>query len=230
MNKRFFILFISALLASGFVRSQDTTKKITHEIGFNTVSLIKQVISNNPSETLGQLPYDIFYNVYFHNKFGIRFGMGIDNRHSKVEIEGQKEPRTTSGNILHLRGGVSNNFISNRRLTLNVFGDLLYSQDNSTTVNTHTVQNFGDPVEEIQTTTTDDAVGIGAQVGVGVKFSLLKNLALYAEVPLTFMSTKVESSVVIRQPFVPENNSKSQSTNTATSIFLPTTVYLVLMF
>jgi len=229
MNKYLYILSLT-FFTSGFSIAQDSTKNVSHEIGFNTVSLVKQLISNNPTETLNQLPYDIFYNIYFKQKIGIRLGMGITTSNSKVEIQGQADPRTTTGNNLHLRGGVSDNFLINRRLTLNAFADILYSKQNSTTINTHTVQNFGDPVEEIQTTTTDDASGIGAQVGVGVKYSVLKNLALYIEVPLTYMNTQQESTVIIRQPFVQENKSNSKSSSSVATVFLPTTIYLVLMF
>lgn len=48
------------LLTLFFVPAQDTTKIINQEIGFNTVSLVKQLISNAPSNTLATLPYDFF--------------------------------------------------------------------------------------------------------------------------------------------------------------------------
>jgi hypothetical protein len=224
------IFMIGASVFSLSVNAQDSTKAINHEIGFNTVSLIKQLVSNNPTSSLPQLPYSIFYNLYFKDRLGIRTGLGLNTRNETVEIEGQKDPRITKGMDLDLRLGVSNNFLKRNRLTLNAFADLLYSSSGAETVNTHTVQNFGDPVQEIHTTTSDSQSGMGAQVGVGVKYDIVRNLAIYLEVPLSYMSETLNTNVVIKEIGLPDNKSNTKFTNTRTTLFLPTTVYLVLRF
>jgi hypothetical protein len=221
---------IAFVLLSSFLKAQDSTKAINHEIGFNTVSLIKQVISNNPNNTLSQLPYDIFYNLYFKDKIGIRLGLGINNSNSQTKIDGQNEPRKTTRNSISGRIGLSYNFVKQNRVTLNAFADMIYENFELRTTNTETVQSFGDPVHNITTTTVDQTNGMGGQLGVGVKYNLYKHLSLYAEIPFTFLSSTVTSNVLIEEDGFPDDITNSKSTGTSVKIIVPATIYLVLRF
>ena len=226
-----FRLFVSLFILSTFtVSAQDTTKALHHEIGFNTVSLIKQLISNNPSNTLSQLPYDIFYNLYFNEKVGLRLGLGILNVNSSIEIEGQKEPRKNNQLGLNLRFGVSNNFVKQNRLTLNAFGDVLYGNFSLKTINTSTSQSFPNPVVSTKITSSEVVTGVGAQIGVGVKYTLYKNLSVYAEVPFGFMTETSTSKLTVEETGSPADNTTTKSNSSSLRITIPTTVYLVLRF
>ena len=227
-------LLSSFLFLSTFIVAQDSSrvnnqKVLTHEIGFNTVSLIKQLISNNPSSTLAQLPYDVFYNLYYKNKIGARVGLGINTSHSQSDIEGQQTPRTTNRNTINLRVGASYNFVRSRRLTLNCFADFVSENISLKTANTTTAQSFPDPIQNITVTTNDVTKGVGAQVGVGVKYNFTRHLSIYAEVPFTFISEKITSTVNVNDTGT-STQTITTTKNFNTQIILPTTVYLVLRF
>ncbi len=219
------LCFVVSLTAS----AQDSTAVWNHEIGFNTVSLIKQVISNNPSATLEQLPYDVFYNLYSKDKIGFRLGLGLVNRHESVDITGQMDPRTTDQLNLNIRAGVSYNFVKSGHITLNGFADFVTERFKRETANTFTSQSIQSPIENNKLVTTDRTTGYGAQVGVGVKYNIYKHLSIYAEVPMVFLSESVTSDVTLTNSSG-INNTYSSSDKSSTRIIIPTTIYLVLRF
>jgi hypothetical protein len=227
MRNIIFLFLIPALL-----KSQDTTSKkvISHEIGFNTVSLIKQVISNDPGNTLTQSPYDFVYNLMFHEKIGIRVGLGVNNSRVETDIEGQFEPRITNRTGLNGRIGGTYNILKQNRVTLNAFADFLYSNSSVETVNTTTMSVFPNPVLKITTTTEDKVSGMGGQVGVGVKYSFHKHLALYAEFPFSVVKENIKSEVIISEQGAPDDKSASTSSVSSMQFILPATIYLILNF
>ena len=223
-------LILIFLLLSGITKSQDSTKTINQEIGFNTVLLIKQLFSNNPSSTLSQLPYSVFYNIYFKDQIGIRVGLGLNNYKTKSSVEGQNTPRETTQKNTALRIGVSYNFVKYNRLTLNAFGDGIYQNNSFNTVDTQTLTNGPVNTTSITTLSSDKTTGIGAQVGVGIKYTIYKHLSAYIEVPITFVAQTTNSDVTTTRTNYPVVKNTTKSTYNSTSIFLPTTLYLVLRF
>lgn len=221
------ILFISV---SACLKAQDSLKLLNHEIGFNTVGLVKQMISNNPSSQLSQLPYLVFYNLYYEDLVGARVGLGVLNQKTESTSDNQSFPRTTTNNSLNLRLGASYNFVKYKRLTLNVFGDFLFEKFKSETVATLTLQTFPNPVQTITQSSSNLTNGVGAQVGVGVKFNIYKHLSLYAEVPFSYIIEDNKSSTSTSSPGSSTISNTNKQTNKLTSITLPTTVYLVLRF
>jgi hypothetical protein len=225
--KHLFILLFTTI--TFYTKAQDSVKVLQHEIGFNTVLLVKQMISNNPSSTLPQLPYAIFYNLYYKDLVGIRLGLGYQNSHQETEIEGQQTPRETNQSNLNLRAGASYNFVSTKRLTFNVFADYVMERVSLKTSNTSTMQSFPNPISNLTVENTETTYGKGGQVGVGVKYNLFKNLSIYAEVPFTFIARTAKSELSIEEDGITEITSSSGKSS-FTSITLPTTVYLVLRF
>ena len=213
------------------IKMQDTTKvkAITHELGFNTVALIKQMISNNPSSTLPQLPYALFYNLYYKNMIGLRLGVGISNSKITTSVVGQAQDKVTKINTNNIRAGISYNFIRTKRFTCNVFGDYVHAQNNTSTVNTSTVQTFPNPVSTIGVTSKDNTSGNGGELGFGLKYKILKHLSVYAEIPVVFLASKTVSQTVINDGGSVDITS-SKINNNSTQIILPTTLYLVLTF
>src|SRR5689334_3733147 len=72
--------------------AQDTTRRFSHEFGVNAGSLLQQI--KIFTVTPGGLPYDLFYNLYYKNKLGIRAGLGILTVENNTQVEGQNTPRT----------------------------------------------------------------------------------------------------------------------------------------
>jgi len=224
------IITISVLWLTCFcATAQDTTKMLNHEIGFNTVSLIKQLASNNPTSVLPQLPYTFFYNIYYKDKIGLRLGAGILTSKSEVEIEGQKDPRITDKHTFDYRVGVSYNFAQFKKITLNAFADYVGNNYKTETSNTSTTQTFPNPVQTLTTESLETTKGTGFQLGVGIKYSFHKNVALYAEIPYTFMSQKIASTLTVNDTGTIDT-SKTSSTVSGSQVFAPTTLYLVLRF
>jgi hypothetical protein len=211
------------------IKSQDSIKLVHHEIGFNTVSLVKQVISNNPTSALPQLPYDFFYNAYYKDKFGIRLGAGLSTSYTETEIQNQPYPRITNKFTINTRGGLSYNFIHNKRITLNVFADYVRSDTKDETIATTTVQTFPNPTQRITTETSDKSTAEGAQAGVGIKFNIYKHLSLYTEAPLSY-TTKVSKSTVNINDTGTNSWSVSTVRTSGLLFYIPTTIYLVLRF
>lgn len=224
-------IFISLFLFSITTYSQDSlkVKKFSHDIGFNTVLLVKQLISNNPTSTLAQLPYSLFYNLYYKDKIGFRVGLGLSTLHTETAIEGQVDKRLSTNMSTNFRLGVSYNIVKTKRLTCMGYADFITSSSNMTSTNTSTVQSFPNPVISIKTESIDKSSGVGAEVGVGLKFNILKHLSIYTEVPLVFNSNNVASQVTITQSGIADKT-KSTVYQNSFQIILPTTLYLVLTF
>ena len=222
---------IPALLFCVNIYSQDSTKAklLNHEIGFNTVSLIKQMVSNNPSSTLPQLPYSVFYNLYYKNTIGLRLGVGLASNKTETTIAGQVDNKVTQLNSRDIRVGISYNFVKSKRFTANVFGDYVNNRTKAYSVNTSTTQTFPNPISSLKVESTDLTNGNGAEVGVGLKYSILKHLCVYTEIPLVFLSRKLTSSTVVNDSGQIDITSSTVKNNNF-QIILPTTVYLVLTF
>jgi opacity protein-like surface antigen len=230
-----FKIILLSLFATLTANAQDSlvakkrTPFLNHEIGFNTIYLIKQVISNNPSATLPQLPYSLFYNIYYKNIVGVRLGVGATNTTTKTAISGQVDAKTNTNKSYDLRAGLSYNFIKQNRLTANVFADFIVNQTNVKNSNTTTAQVFPNPQTTLTVNSTDVTKGQGAQAGIGVKYKLLKNLSLYAEVPISYITTKTTAELSVDESGVTDKTTSTSSGNNL-QITLPTTVYLVLTF
>lgn len=215
-----------------FLNAQDTATfhPIKNELGVNTVLLIKQLVSNNPSQTLNMLPYQLIYTRYLNNKYGIRAGIGITQSNTKTRIEGNSNPRETSDITLDARLGGNRQLISHKKISATVFADAVSSY---ASLKTHTVSNFGG-----NHTVTDDlrysSLGFGGQAGFGVKFSFNRHIALYTEVPVQVLassSDETHNQVVVNSTIGTSTTTTISSSNSvSTQILLPTTVFLTIMF
>ncbi len=219
-----FFIFTSALAVA-----QDSSKVISQEFGINAVSFFKQFINNSAAATVPQLPYDFFYNIHYKKEIGLRLGGGIKVTNTETEISAQAAPRTTTRFQLNLRVGLSHDIAQYKRLTVNIFGDYIYAKNKNETSTTVTVQTFPDPIETINTKTSDVVRGEGAQAGLGIKLMLYKHLYLYAESPLTFLRERSTSEAVIKDTGT-TSESKTYIKTTTLQFYVPTTIYVLLRF
>lgn len=230
--KKTVLIFLT--LSSFIATAQDSIPKknpITHELGFNSILLIKQIVSNNPNTTLPQLPYQIIYTLNFRDKFGIRAGLGINQSKTETTILGDPIPRTTTALSSAYRLGISRDFLNFKNLSANVFVDGTIEQ---TELNTKTQTSSGGGFisnEDI----TSKTMAYGPEIGFGLKYSFNKHIALYTEVPLQFVLNS--SSETDTQSSTDNFSGNTQTTTTFTSskghsikIFLPTTLFLTVIF
>lgn len=227
---KFYRLLLFFTVLSGTLCAQDSTKKFNHEIGINAVLLIKQIISDNPNSTLNQLPYTLFYNLYYKDKGGIRLGFGGSSSKSKTDIDGQNLPRESFQGSFNARVGVSYNFVHYKRLTLNAFVDGIYSSSYVSSTNTQTLTTGTPTVITLTSETSDKTIGNGAQAGIGVKFDLYRHISLYTEIPLGMLSENTTSDVKTSRTGFPSQSTTSRSKSSSRFIIIPATVYLVLRF
>lgn len=208
-------------------------KRFTHDLGFNTILLIKQVFSNNPSAQLTQLPYQVGYTLGFGNDLGLRLGVGFNQSVTETDIQGLTEPRKTSVFSGSYRLGINKNFVDYKKIVCNAFFDFTIEHANT---NTETVSDISSPPGAFVQSQKFSAKSTspGAQVGIGVKYCFNKHIALGTEVPVAFKySMSEETDKTVTTQFGVETNSEeviSSSTTMTTKIILPTTLFLIIMF
>jgi hypothetical protein len=227
-------LIVLLLLVAGTLGAQtDSTSKITHEAGFNTVLLIRQVINNNPAAMLSQSPYLLMYNIGIYKICTGRVGLGVAQASDKTTITGQPKPRTTDQLSLSGRLGAGKDLFESRRVVANVFVDGVYGMFDSRTVTTSTFSSgFPSGTNTITTTTSLKSQTIGGQIGMGVKFQFTKHVSVYAECPLQFalIDTKELDESISTGGGILSQINHNDTKSTRTSIFLPTTLYLLIKF
>lgn len=230
MPKRKARLFALLFCVSVTLSAQDTTKVplLNHEIGINAETLLQQLrVFVTPAGI--QQPYVVFYNLYFKDMAGVRGGIGMSNIKSETDIDGQPKPRVNTQKEIHFRAGATYNFVRTKKFTFNVFADYLHSEASSETVNSFTVPSFPDVIS-VTSEITEKGTANGGQVGIGVKWNITKHLALYTEMPVSYVRSRFQSEDRIRQTGQPTFKESSESEATSTSIALPVTIYLVLRF
>lgn len=233
------LFFISLFVSCFFIKAQEardsSSNKIKHDLGFNTVLLIKQVISNSPTNLNVMQPYQVIYTAHI-SKIGVRAGLGIGQSKTETSITGQTTPRTTNFIDLAGRLGANYNFLTNKRITCNAFVDGVYQNSKLKTVNTNTFTTgggFGGTQVSTQVFTSENkSSAVGGQVGFGIRYSVAKHLALYAEVPLqvTTVSGSESSSTTLNGVLQGNSIVSSSTKGINTQVFLPTTLYLLITF
>ncbi len=158
MKKATAIFLLSAL--PHFCFSQDSTKIITHEAGLNIIGLIRQVSLFTPSDE--QLPYDLFYNVYF-KRIGIRTGFGIHSNQVETQIEGQELLRITLMQDHAVRLGLSYNIVKYKKVSINLLADYVWLRQSLESATTTTIQTFPNPITKRTVKSSDIREGKGAR-------------------------------------------------------------------
>ncbi len=216
------------LLTATVAFAQDSSKVLYHEVGFNSASLLQQlrVFTVAPQ----QQPYDIFYNIYYKDKFGIRLGLGIFSEETLTQIEGQRTPRSTNVKKQNFRIGGSYHVLKTKKFAINLFCDGFLSENTSISANTSTVQVFPNPIATRTVKSKDEMFGGGVQGGVGLRWAFYKHLALYTELPIVYgrYSHLIEDEIT--ESGEPDVKSRALTETSGTSIALPVTIYLVLRF
>jgi hypothetical protein len=218
------------IFSSSFLKAQDSIpeKRIRHELGFNSVLLIKQIFSNNPNATLPQLPYQVIYTLHFKNKLGVRAGLGITQTRTETAIEGLSSPRITKELISAYRLGINKDFLTYRHITANAFADVVTQQ---ASLSTETETNSGS--FSSRQTIDSKIFSVGPEIGFGIKYTFNKHIALYTEIPLQFLYTTSHETDVTTNDNSGSSFTETQISNSkgyATKIFLPTTLFLNILF
>jgi len=221
---------LALLCLTSFVRGQDSTSVLSHEIGFNTVRILSQIAQIN-TNNVNQLPYDVFYNLYYKDKVGLRLGAGILTSYTEDGINKQEFPVTTTSNHVNLRIGVSYNYASYKWVTLNGFVDYIYAGSKMESASSTTTQVFPDPIVTAYNKTSTTIRGAGFQIGTGVKFNINKRIALYAELPFVFIREKIKVDNIYKETGVEKDvTTRTDSRRFGSTFILPATIYFVLRF
>jgi hypothetical protein len=229
------VLAIICLLSFGFTRAQDSlVKKFKHEVGFNTVLLIKQLISNNANSatsTLPQLPYQLIYTMHYKDLYGFRLGVGFTSTESESIITGQPKPKVTTTSSGAYRAGLNYNFVRYGKITSNCFLDGIYERNSLKTITSTTVPAgpFGGTAENV-VETQEVTSGSGISIGLGLKYSFNKHISVYTEIPVQMKNLYTSAKESDTTAGI-ENFTTSTSANERTvRIILPTTIFLTISF
>jgi hypothetical protein len=203
-------------------------QQFRHEIGFNAMRLLDQLpLIEAPGD---QLPYDVFYNFWFSERFGMRLGAGILKENVQTAIPGQAEPRESDRTNMNVRLGLNHNFLRTGAMTINAFADAVWENVQNKTITTTTTQLFGDPIVTTTVKNEEESMGFGGQVGLGINFRIYRNLCLYTEVPLTFITSSSKTRDEVSDDAGYYDVNSNAHTDSHFRITLPATVYLVLRF
>jgi hypothetical protein len=246
MRNLFTAFFLSVAVADISAQAPDTTKvlskptetvgsnevhvpAINQEIGVNIVSLLSQ-LSVFTTTNVQQLPFDVFYNLYIKDKVGLRFGTGFSSSFTSDEPSDSivsNTVRTTNNNY---RFGISVNFMHYKHLTFNLFGDFFTEKHLTETISTTTTQTFPNPFIKRKITNTVSQTGNGLYMGIGVKYNIHRNLALYTEIPFIWEwgSSSVETFSQVTG--LDDDLKRSARSTFVRKNLLPVTIYLVLRF
>lgn len=219
------VLFLNVVLMNG----QDSTKTITHELGFNTMTVLRQVTVFDLTNT-NQLPWAVIYNGWYKNKYGVRAGAGIFNSYSESSTSTQTVPASTTQRQIDFRLGFNYNYCTTGRVTLNGYVDYTFSNFYYQTVSSLTVQSFPNPIVTRYSMNESKSLSNGLAIGMGVKVKLYKQLSLYAELPLMMTLTKSHSESLVSETGATDVKSFSDSKGWNSNILLPATVYLTFRF
>lgn len=233
MKRKLSILIL--IVSSAIVKAQDSiqTKKISHEIGFNSVLLIKQLISNNPSATLEQLPYQVIYSLHINGKYSLRLGLGASQSKIETKIQGLSQPRKTNTMSGAYRLGFGKNFVNYKKFICNAFGDITFDHSNITTNTTTSSGSFPTPTD-INQELKNVSQSKGLEIGFGVKYQFNKHIALYTEVPLQSKQTIIEetdhTTSFQNGTIVDSKNTITSSKGSSIKLILPTTLFFMISF
>lgn len=214
---------------SVYFYAQDSTKIFSHELGFNTIRIISQFSKLN-TQGIAQLPYDVFYNIFYKKKFGIRTGLGMTTSYKEDALNKQPYPKITKSNNINARIGCAYNYSANSRITLTTFSEFIYKKETQESVSSTTAQVFPNPVVTVYEKTATNIDGLGFRLGAGVKLKVYRQLALYMELPFTFMNEKIRTSNVRKETGVETIDVNLTSRHTNSNFTLPATLYLVFSF
>ena len=174
------------------------------------------------------MPYDFFYNVYYRDKIGLRFGLGILTDNEETQIEGQNLPRSTVSNKSNYRAGITYNIPVSRWIAANFFFDGFLTNTITRSSNTFTAQVFPNPVITRTVTSRDDFRGGGVQAGIGVRFMMTRKFGIYTEMPLVYSKVYHVTEDQIMETGASTTKQKSVTVASGFKLVVPVTIYLLL--
>jgi hypothetical protein len=193
MKKILTILFVASL---GSLQAQDDTtstkRLISHEVGVNVTSLMKQVVSLSNTNLVVQ-PYNLTYKAIYKN-YALRSGIGMVISNSSTSIQGVAVPRVTNAHGLSYRVGLEYQTRIAKRLS--VYGGIDFVSDkisSETKTFNESVSFSGTTTTEMLTKNMSKSYGCGP--ALGIQFWINKRISIFTEAPLYFKSTTSTEAV-----------------------------------
>ena len=210
--------------------SAKAPKRCTHQVGFNTTLLLKQLLSDNPSSQLLQLPYQVDYTLGF-GKNGVRLGLGFAQSVQKTTVHGQNSPRTTTSMSASYRLDYVRNILDYKKFSSNFFigGIMEQGELSSNTINDQS--SIGGPVTKSEIATS--SMGYGGELGIQLKYSFNEHIGIGTELPLQVKYTtakETDKQTITSGTFSQFEQTISDSKTVSTKIFLPTSLFLCIKF
>ncbi len=226
MIKNTLILFLIIFLASPLfaqevpdVEEARPSVDISHEIGLNATSLLKQII-NLSDTTIATSPYLVTYKLMFNNKIGLRCGLGAKYKRSEDTVDGFDDSTVNTERAFDVRLGVEWQKQLAGKWRLAFGGDVIAGSSLDKIV----VDTGFDVV-----TFKDETSSYGAGPVLGLYFDINKSISLYTEAAAYFTTTESSSSQQFKNFPEFDDESNKREIN-AFEFQLPTTLYLTFTF
>lgn len=224
MKKQYLLLIsLIAFLTKNFAQTADipeAPKKISvsHELGFNSLILLKQVFNFSGTTNVAESPYFIMYKLGLGRNF-IRASIGANYTNKKEQVDGFLDSKTIKNTAISSRLGFERQHYSNHfRFSYGVDG--IWDIKNNANI---TDSGF-DKVFIIENENS-----FGAGPFMGLSWNLTKNLSLYTEVAMYFShSTSSKQTDFVKNPDFNdiENKANLQKVN----YLAPTSLFLLYKF
>jgi hypothetical protein len=167
--------------------------------------------------------------MHLNNKTGIRAGLGISQTRTETQVAGLSSPRITNTVSGSYRFGINRNFLNFKKITCNAFADMTFNHANFTTETESTSGSFSS-----KSKISSKSMALGPEIGFGIKYSFNKHIALYTEIPLLVTYNQSHDSDTQTSfnngSFISTTSTISDSKGFSTKIFLPTTLFLNILF
>lgn len=216
----FSVVFCVNIYAQNITTPAESNPKIafTHEIGFNSLTLLKQVFNFSNTTSSPESPYLVMYKLGLGKNF-IRASIGGTYSNKKEQVDGFLDSKTVKSTVISSRLGYERQHTTNR-IRFSYGFDGIWDVKNNANI---TDSGF----DKVYIIESENAIGAGPFMGLS--WNLTKHLSLYTEVGayFTYANLSKQTDFVKNPDF---NDIESDSNIKKISYLAPTSLFLLYKF
>jgi hypothetical protein len=222
-NKIYQILVIVLVSTSVFAQTENVEEvkktKFSHEIGFNSMALVKQIFNFSNTTTNAESPYLAMYKLGFGKNF-IRTSVGGNYNSKKDQVEGFLDSKTTTKSDVFARFGFERQTQLKSKIRMSFGIDAVYEyHDNAVIIDSG--------LDQAITIDKENIMGVGPVMGI--HFQLNKHLSLYTETAFYYSySTTLKQKDFVKNPEFKDTENESKGKKA--SFLPPTGLFLLYQF
>lgn len=225
-NSTLFVFFLNIFFATvacaqidkGSVKN-NKEHSTSHEVGFNSIATLKQILNFSNNNTSAESPYMAMYKLGL-GKHYFRFSLGGNQSQKLEQIEGFLDSKTLRKIDLYSRLGYERQKQASKRIRLSYGIDAVYEMHDVTSI-----QDSG--LDKAFSIENEKAFGGGPFLGFNFQFN--KHFAIYTESALYYTySIGIKQKDFTNNPDFKDTENASYSSKT--SFLPPTALFLLYKF